>query len=112
MAYACVQDIASSWDSYERAAATLVDPVPAGLIVHVAGPTDDGVRIIEIWDTEEAWEQFREARLAPAIAALRGPPRPEPTFRALHTHQAHFRASPDPTVETLGPDGELPTEQR
>ena len=112
MAYACVQDIASSWDSYERAAATLVDPVPAGLIVHVAGPTDDGVRIIEIWDTEEAWEQFREARLAPAIAALRGPARPEPTFRALHTHQAHFRASPDPTVETLGPDGELPTEQR
>jgi hypothetical protein len=79
--YAYVQDVASSWDQYERAAARLVDPPPEGLVVHVAGPTDDGVRIIDIWESEEAWERFRAERLAPAIAALGGPSRPEPTFR-------------------------------
>jgi hypothetical protein len=89
--YAYVQDIASSWDYYERIAAALVEPAPKGLIAHVAGPTDDGVRIIEIWDTEEAWERFRDERLAAAVAAIETPARPEPTFRALHAQQTHFR---------------------
>jgi hypothetical protein len=40
VAYAYVQDVASSWDQYERVAAALADPPPEGLIVHVAGPTD------------------------------------------------------------------------
>lgn len=84
MAYAYVQDVASSWAQYEGVAAALVDPPPEGLILHVAGPTDEGVRIIDVWEDEEAWERFRAERLAPAIAALGGPSHPEPTFRDLH----------------------------
>lgn len=91
MAYAYVQDVASSWDQYTRVAGTLVDPLPDGLIVHTAGPTDEGVRIIDVWESEEAWERFRAERLAPAIAALGGPSRPEPTFRDLHPEQVVFR---------------------
>ena len=91
MAYACVQDIASSWDYYACVAGTLLEPAPDGLIAHIAGPTDEGVRIIEIWDTEEAWERFRTERLAPTIAALEAPERSEPTFRSLHVRQTHFR---------------------
>jgi hypothetical protein len=81
--YAFVQDIAASWEQYERVAVTLLDPLPEGLIVHVAGPTAEGVRVIDVWRSEEAWERFRVERLAPAIAALGGPGRPEPTFRGL-----------------------------
>lgn len=92
MAYACVQDIASSWTSYENVSSELLEPPPAGLIAHVAGPTDEGVRIIEIWDTEESWEWFRTERLALAIAKLENTARPEPSFRALHAQQAHYRA--------------------
>jgi hypothetical protein len=84
MAYAFVQDVASSWEQYRRFAAALVEPAPAGLILHVAGPTDEGFRIIDIWESEDAWQQFRGERLAPAIAALGGPSRPEPRFRELH----------------------------
>jgi len=84
VAYAFVQDVASSWEQYRLFAAALVEPAPAGLILHVAGPTDEGVRIIDIWESEEAWQQFRGERLVPAIAALGGPSRPEPTFRDLH----------------------------
>ena len=48
MAYAFVQDVASSWDQYERVTARLVEPAPSGLILHVAGPTDEGFRIIDV----------------------------------------------------------------
>lgn len=91
MAYAYVQDVASSWDHYESVAAAIVDPPPDGLIVHVAGPTDEGVRIIDVWESEEAWEHFRAERLAPAIAVLGGPSRPEPTFRGLHPEHVVIR---------------------
>ena len=91
MAYAYVQDVASSWEQYERVTAGLVDPPPSGLLVHVAGPTDEGVRIIDVWESEEAWERFRSERLAPAIAALGGPSRPEPTFRDLHPEHVVLR---------------------
>ena len=84
MPYAFVQDVASSWEQYEQFTAELVDPAPAGLILPVAGPTDEGVRLIDVWEDKEAWEDFRTRRLAPAIAALGGPASPAPTFRDLH----------------------------
>ena len=84
MAYSFVQDIASSWEQYERLTAQLVEPAPTGLILHVAGRTDEGFRIIDVWQTEEAWRRFQAEGGAPAIAALGGPARMEPTFRDLH----------------------------
>jgi hypothetical protein len=83
VAYAFVQDVASSWEQYERVTSPLVDPAPPGLILHAAGPTDEGFRIIDVWESEDAWRQFQTERVAPAIAALGGPARPEPTFREL-----------------------------
>jgi hypothetical protein len=84
MPYAFVQDVASSWEQYEHFARALGEPAPDGLILHVAGPTDEGFRIIAVWESEEAWHEFRTRRLAPAIAALGGPSRPARTFRDLH----------------------------
>jgi hypothetical protein len=84
MVYAFVQDIASSWEHYERVAAAMTEPAPPGLVIHLAGPTDEGFRVIAIWESEASWKAFRAARLETAIAALGGPSRPEPTFRDLH----------------------------
>jgi hypothetical protein len=85
--YAFVQDVASTWEQYERVAAPTVEPPPDGLILHIAGPTDEGFRIIDVWESKQAWERFRAERLAPALAALGGPASPEPTFRDLNaTH--------------------------
>ena len=88
VSYAFVQDIAASWLDYRHFAAALVEPAPTGLILHVAGPTDEGFRIIAIWESEPAWQRFRAERLAPAIACLGGPARAEPAFRELRP--AHF----------------------
>jgi len=84
VAYAFVHDIASTWEQYERVRASFVKPAPLGLILHVAGPTDEGFRVIDVWESEDAWRRFQAERLGPAIAALGGPSRPEPTFRDLH----------------------------
>lgn len=58
MAYAFVEDVAASWEQYERFAAALEGPAPTGLILHAAGPTDEGFRIIEVWESQAAWRRF------------------------------------------------------
>jgi hypothetical protein len=85
--HAIVQDVAASWVEYERVAVRLLDPPPRGLIVHVAGPTDEGLRTIEVWESKEAWGRFRVERLAPAIAALSEASRRAPVVRELRAAQ-------------------------
>jgi hypothetical protein len=106
VAYAYVQDVASSWQQYERAVAAVVDLAPSGLILHVAGPTDEGVRIIDVWESEESWERFRTEFLEPAIAALGGPSRPEATFRDLHPEHVWLTADPAPRPRGRDPKEE------
>ena len=43
-----------------------------GLILHAAGRTDEGFRIIEVWETKEAWERFRDGRLEDVLEAGAG----------------------------------------
>jgi hypothetical protein len=105
MPYALVQDVAASWEQYERFAAALLDPTPAGLIVHAAGPTDEGFRSIDVWDSEAAWERFRSERLEPAIAALGGPFSPQPTVRSLHPAHLIFGDGPGSAADDPDPAG-------
>ena len=80
MSYAFVQDVAASWEQYERVAGVLVEPAPEGLVLHVAGPTDEGFRIIAVWESEEAWLRFLADRLGTAVDGAAEVP---PVFRAL-----------------------------
>jgi hypothetical protein len=59
---------------------------PDGLIRHVAGTSDDGLVIIDLWDSPEAMEAFYEGRLAPALAQLDDPPQAEPRVVPVHNH--------------------------
>jgi hypothetical protein len=83
MTYAFVQDVAASWHHYEALDAALTEPGPPGLILHVAGPTEDGIRIIAVWETEKAWDEFRAGPIGSALAALSQCGRPVPTVREL-----------------------------
>lgn len=80
MSYAFVQDVAASWEQYARFAAALTGPPPGGLILHVAGPTDEGFRIIALWESEEAWLRFVTDRLGEEPGAATETP---PVFRPL-----------------------------
>ena len=57
MPYALVKDVFASWEHYQEIARSL-ERLPQGLLLHVAGRTDEGIRIIEIWESEFAWRQF------------------------------------------------------
>jgi hypothetical protein len=38
---------------------------PQGQLSHIAGPTPDGFRVIDVWETAEAFERFERHVLAP-----------------------------------------------
>jgi len=82
MTYALVGDIPASWDRYARLV-PLLRQAPSGLLLHVAGPTDEGFRIIEVWENEDAWRLF-EPDLQAAIAAIDEEVRPRVAVRDLH----------------------------
>ena len=53
---------------------------PAGLIVHTGGPVGDGeLRVIDIWESTDAFETFVAERLAPTIAQVMGANAPTPS---------------------------------
>jgi len=80
MTYAFVEDVAASWEHYGRFAQAFEGPPPEGLVLHAAGPTDEGFRIIAVWETEAAWNRFRADRLGDDAEAVAHVP---PVFRDL-----------------------------
>ena len=64
------------------------DDPPAGLIVHTAGFTGKGIfRIADVWESEEAWESFRDGRLAEALKPLMESGEPPPNVQ--YTYELH-----------------------
>ena len=80
MSYAFVEDVPASWEHYAPFAQALGGPAPEGLILHAAGPTDEGFRIIAVWESEDAWLRFLADRLGTAVDGAAEVP---PVFRAL-----------------------------
>jgi hypothetical protein len=70
-AYVFVQDVPASWEHYEPLAAAIGNPVPEGLILHVAGPTDEGFRTIDVWETRGARERFDATLRTPVLGSQR-----------------------------------------
>jgi hypothetical protein len=60
-----------------------------GLLSHAAAKTDGGMRIIDVWESEGAFEKFIDERLGPAMGKVEGAsglPQPEPTYVEVHNH--------------------------
>ena len=50
------------------------EALPEGLVVHVAGPTDVGWRMIDVWESREAFDTFLAEGLLFALEAAGLPP--------------------------------------
>jgi hypothetical protein len=61
----------------------LTRPSP-GMYLHICAPIEGGLRITELWDTEEGFRSFIEERLFPAAAALDLDGEPVITVEAMH----------------------------
>ena len=58
-----------------------------GLIFHAAGPTEGGWRVIDVWESEDDLNRFRNERLMPAAAKVGGIPRPQVQVMPVHSMQ-------------------------
>src|SRR5260370_40602158 len=59
---------------------------PEGIVYHACGPVEGGWRIMDIWDSKEAFDRFVEDVWLPAMRANGGP---EPSRReAVSTYHA------------------------
>ena len=54
------------------------------MYLHICAPIEAGLRVTEVWETEEGFHSFIEERLFPAAAALGIQAEPVITVKPLH----------------------------
>jgi hypothetical protein len=58
--------------------------VPDGAKLHVCGFADDGMHILDIWESEQAFNTFFEQRVRPAVAEVGIQGQPDVKFYPTH----------------------------
>ena len=77
MAWGFISKLPISAEQYDQLNAEIGDD-PAGLILHTASRAEGGMRIIDVWESEDAYRRFEQERLMPAMGRLGWPPPAEP----------------------------------
>jgi hypothetical protein len=88
MAVAIIMDIGATEEQYD-AVNEKIDPSgdpPEGLIIHVGSVSDSGVKVIDVWESEQAFNDFRDSRLGPAVAEVMGEDAGPPNIQVLELH--------------------------
>jgi len=60
--------------------------LPDGCKLHIAGPVDNGWRVITVWDSEDQFQQFRDEKLIPAIREVGSEERIAPQIKTDPVH--------------------------
>jgi hypothetical protein len=61
--------------------------LPDGCQVHIAGPVENGWRVITVWDSDEQFQQFRDEKLIPTLREAGGEERIAPHISADPVHK-------------------------
>jgi hypothetical protein len=75
-------------EQYDRVTALLgvAEALPAGLISHMAGATEeDGLLIVDVWQSAEDFQAFAETRLRTATEQAGVPQSPHPQILPVHS---------------------------
>jgi hypothetical protein len=80
-------------DEYDRVceAGHLMSEPADGGIAHLATVDDEGLRVIDVWESPEKFQEFVASRLMPAVAEARLD-RGEPVVEIREIHQAKLFA--------------------
>jgi hypothetical protein len=60
--------------------------LPEGCQLHIAGPVENGWRVITVWDSEDQFQQFRDETLIPALREADEEDRIAPSISAQPVH--------------------------
>ncbi len=58
---------------------------PHGLF-HWAAKTEDGIRVVDVWESKEAYEKFAQEQIGPYAAAAGVPGPPEVRYTEVHNY--------------------------
>lgn len=61
-------------------------PGPKGAISHFATATDTGIRVVDVWETRDQFEQFAQEKIGPLSAEAGIPGPPEMQFFEVHNY--------------------------
>ena len=59
-----------------------------GSLFHWVAETDDGIRVVDVWETREDFERFAEEQIGPITTAVGFPAPPEITFYDVHNYDS------------------------
>lgn len=89
MAWGFIMELPMTQEQYDALDAAVGPEDPQGLILHTSSKTDTGMRVIDVWESKEAYEQFERETLMPAWAELSGePPAGPPPRQEFEVHNA------------------------
>jgi hypothetical protein len=61
-------------------------PGAKGGLFHWVTPTDDGFRVIDVWESREQFDRFVQEKAIPALAEAGVPTEPQVTFYEVHNY--------------------------
>ena len=61
-------------------------PTPKGAISHFVTPTDDGFRVVDVWETREIFDRFAEEQIVPYTREVGITEEPEMRFYDVHNY--------------------------
>jgi hypothetical protein len=61
-------------------------PPPSGVLFHCVTKTDNGIRIIDVWQSREALHAFQEDEIAPVFRKIGVSAAPETKFFEVHNY--------------------------
>jgi hypothetical protein len=62
---------------------------PDGIISHVAGPTPDGMCVVDLWQSQAQFDKFFQGRVMPAMQRTGGMPEPQVIKFEVHNSYKH-----------------------
>ena len=94
MAWSFISELPISPEEYDALNGEIGED-PPGLILHTSSRSENGMRIIDVWESETAYRQFEQEQLMPAMGRLGWPPPPPdaPQPVEFELHNIRGRAS-------------------
>ena len=90
MAVGLIQDFkGATLEQYDQVAFEKMDFTASGrhlpgCLFHWVAKTDDGIRVIDVWESREQFDRFAEEQIGPYAEEVGFPNPPETTFYDVH----------------------------
>ena len=92
MAWGFIQELPISAEEYDRID-NAIEGDPEGLIIHTASEKNGRIRVIDIWESKDAYQRFESEQLMPAVQRLGAEaPSEPPRMDEFEVHNMRGRA--------------------